>query len=193
MLYSLLENFFDYVEDMNIELYNEFSLQHELGIYLRNNLPEYKVQFERNVSYFMENKDDFVYMDFVKKEIDITVFNEDFSECYAVELKYPRNGQYPEQMYSFIKDIRFTEQLKKAGFKETYCMTMVDISSKPFYTGDKIDHIYSYFRNNKRITGNIYKPTGTEDEKKKFIHIDGEYYIKWVDTCKSRKMYLLKI
>ena len=43
------------------------------------------------------------------------------------------------------------------------------------------------------ITGNIYKPTGTEDERKKFIHIDGEYYIKWVDTCKSRKMYLLKI
>ena len=44
-----------------VEVYNEFSLQHELGIYLRDQLkknPEYqnyngyKVQFERNTKYF---------------------------------------------------------------------------------------------------------------------------------------------
>ncbi len=54
MLYPLLEQFFTYVEDNKIELYNEFSLQHELGIYLRDKLPEYKIQFERNVSYFKD-------------------------------------------------------------------------------------------------------------------------------------------
>ncbi len=32
-------------------IYNEFSLQHELGIYLRRALPgNYKVQFERNIA-----------------------------------------------------------------------------------------------------------------------------------------------
>jgi hypothetical protein len=30
-----------------VEIYNEFSLQHELGVYLRNNLENCKVQFER--------------------------------------------------------------------------------------------------------------------------------------------------
>lgn len=35
-----------------IEIYNEFSLQHELGIFLRASLPGCKVQFERNVSHF---------------------------------------------------------------------------------------------------------------------------------------------
>ncbi len=29
----------------------------------------------------------------------------------VVELKFPRNGQHPEQMYSFCKDIVFAEQL----------------------------------------------------------------------------------
>lgn len=38
------------VTSQNIDLYNEFSLQHELGIFLREALTPYKVQFERNVS-----------------------------------------------------------------------------------------------------------------------------------------------
>lgn len=62
---------------------------------------------------------------FVKKEIDIVIEN-DSQERYAIELKFPRNGQYPEQMYSFIKDIRFMEQVESAGFTKTFCICMVD-------------------------------------------------------------------
>ncbi len=28
-----------------------------------------------------------------------------------LELKYPRNGQHPEQMFSFCKEIAFVEEL----------------------------------------------------------------------------------
>ena len=90
-LKNLLIEFWNYRKENNIEIYNEFSLQHELGIFLRNNLPEYKVQFERNVSYFFRNADT------KKKEMDIVIFKSDMSERYAIELKYPKNGQNPEQ------------------------------------------------------------------------------------------------
>ena len=48
-LANLVSDFFQVIIDEQIEIYNEFSLQHELGIYLRKRIPEYKVQFERNV------------------------------------------------------------------------------------------------------------------------------------------------
>ena len=109
-----------------IEVYNEFSLQHELGIFLRDRLTDYKVQFERNTRYFDIS-------DTIKHEIDIVVFND--SERYAIELKYPLNGQYPEQMFAFIKDIKFMEELKQAGFSDTYCLTLVQ--DKKFFSGKK--------------------------------------------------------
>ena len=51
-LKNLVKGFFSYIEAENIELYNEFSFQHELGIFLRRELEGYTIQFERNVSYF---------------------------------------------------------------------------------------------------------------------------------------------
>lgn len=101
----IVDDFFKYAEENDVEIYNEFSLQHELGIYLRSVLPNYKVQFERNISYFTtDNKT-------VKKEIDISIFDHNMNEKYAIELKYPLNGQHPEQMYAFTKDIKFMEEL----------------------------------------------------------------------------------
>jgi len=42
----------DMVEEGSVDIYNEFSLQHELGIFLREELSDYKVQFERNTKFF---------------------------------------------------------------------------------------------------------------------------------------------
>lgn len=189
---SIIENFWQYIKNNKIEIYNEFSFQHELGIYLRNKLPEYKIQFERNVTYFQKQMSNFKTTEKpVKHEIDITIFNKELTECYAIELKYPRNGQYPESMYSFIKDIKFMEQLKTAGFKETYCITIVDKESKPFYSGQKIDGIYKYFRNNKPITGKIYKPTG-KNKNISHITIKNNYNIKWTEK-QNWMTYTIKI
>jgi hypothetical protein len=57
---NLIASFAAKVGSGNIEIYNEFSLQHELGIYLRGSLNNKKVQFERNVSFFGLNKANFV-------------------------------------------------------------------------------------------------------------------------------------
>ena len=79
MIKKLLYEFMARVEREEIEVYNEFSLQHELGIFLREQLPGYKVQFERNTKFFGISGT-------IKHEIDVVVFND--VKRYAVELKY---------------------------------------------------------------------------------------------------------
>ena len=194
-----LENFWDYIfkNKKETDIYNEFSFQHELGIYLRDNLPEdYKVQFERNVSFFGNNMDDFKSIPkLVKKEIDIAIYkydDEKVHSCHAIELKYPRNGQYPDSMYAFIKDIKFMEQLNSAGFENTYCMVMVDNEDKLFYSNGKKDGIYQYFRDKQEINGKIYKQTGN-GKNEKYYDIQGKYTIIWIPKCNNKwMMYQIK-
>jgi len=183
-LRELADGFITYIKNERIELYNEFSFQHELGIFLRLKLPHYNVQFEKNVSYFLSDNNT------VKKEIDIVVFNDDKTENYAIELKYPLNGQYPEQMYAFVKDIKFMEQLKDRGFTKTACLTIVE--SKPFYSGVNNQGIYSYFRQNKVLTGEIFKPTGL-NKGIDSISLNGSYSISWNPIDEKRKFYLIEI
>lgn len=183
-LKTIIIDFFIYVKDNNIEIYNEFSLQHELGIYLRNVLPMYKVQFERNVSYFTND------IKTTKREIDISIFNKDKKEKYAIELKYPLNGQYPEQMYSFVKDIKFMEELKERGFTKTASVVLV--YDKPFYEGKTNVGIYKYFRDEFAAYGHIYKPTGP-NKQDEFISLTRRHEIKWQDLDAKSKYYIIEI
>ncbi len=199
---SMIKDFWEHIDKNKIDIYNEFSLQHELGIFLRNRLTDYKVQFERNVSFFNIAKEDMV-----KHEIDIVIYKADMSEKYAIELKFPRHGQYPERMFSFIKDIVFMEELKKDGFTNTYVLTLVEgdkTKGKGFYSGDVPQgSIYSFFRtvgnNGQDITGIINKPTGANKANIN-LSVQGTYKIKWEDTkiCNSNeqincKYYFLRI
>jgi hypothetical protein len=85
------KSFFSGVAKGTVEIYNEISLQHEFGLYLRTTVSKtFKTQFERPVSFFGLHRSNFV-----KKEIDISVFASSQLEKYAIELKYPRNGQHP--------------------------------------------------------------------------------------------------
>ena len=72
---KLLNDFMTLVGIGEIEIYNEFSLQHELGIFLRANLTGYKVQFERNTKFFGVQGT-------TKHEIDIVIYND--LERYAI-------------------------------------------------------------------------------------------------------------
>ncbi|MEJ9221544.1 hypothetical protein P4H46_25520 [Paenibacillus glucanolyticus] len=175
-----LEQFFEYITAQNIEVYNEFSLQHELGIFLRTTLPQYKIQFERNVSYFGISET-------VKKEIDISIVGD--KDRYAVELKYPTNGQYPEQLYSFVKDIKFMEQLKEQGFSKTFSVALV--GDRPFYEGRDNSGIYDFFRESRIVRGRIYKPTG-QLKNSGFIEIAGEYPISW-RLLGDRRYFIVEI
>lgn len=184
-----------------IEIYNEFSLQYEMGIFLRHHLDEskYKVQFERNVRYFFEHIST---KETTKKEIDIAIFDDNKSEKYAIELKFPRNGMVPETMYAFVKDIRFMEELKELGFSQTACVSLVDDSA--FYmSSDKYKKggIYQFFREGVAFTKEpIYKPTGNkEGEDIPYIKLDRVHEaIKWQDletknSEPARKFYVITI
>mgnify|MGYP000843923521 FL=1 len=180
----VVSDFFRLVLQQNIDIYNEFSLQHELGFFLRRVLPTYKVQFERNVSYFTSNTNT------IKKEIDISIFSDDKSEKYALELKCPFNGQYPEQLYSFVKDIRFMEQMKERGFTNTYCIALV--SDRPFYQGKINEGIYRYFRKELCVYGDIYKPTGPM-KNIECVTLSGKYSFEWHKLDEIRRYFIIKI
>jgi len=178
---EIVGKFVEGVKCGQIEIYNEFSLQHEMGILLRSQCRNQKVQFERNVSFFFRTGK------FIKKEIDLAVFSPDKTTLsYAIELKFPRNGQYPEQMFSFCKDILFTEQLKKSGFKQTFLIIFAD--DPLFYSGND-DGIYGYFRQKKKLSGSVQKPTGRKDE---IIQLSGSYEVQWIPVSGDLKYTLIE-
>ena len=180
-----LQNFFSRVAKGKVEIYNEFSLQHEIGIFLRAMRGlTFKTQFERPFSFF----EDLTQSDFVKKEIDIVVFTPGSSEKYAFELKYPRNGQYPEQMFKACQDIFFLEQLHLSGFKRCYFLMVAD--HPLFYERGVKTSIYKYFRAGVPIHGRIEKPTGAKDEA---VEISGSYRINWNTIDERRKYAVVEI
>lgn len=182
-LAELISPFLESIKNGAIEIYNEFSLQHELGIYLRRMMPQIKIQFERNVGYFFSDKSLFT-----KREIDITCFAHSGEKPFlAIELKFPRNGQHPEQMFSFCKDIAFAEELVIAGFERAAFIALAD--DHLFYEGDTRG-IYGYFRGGKPLTGQISKPTGKKDSE---VKINGTYSISWKPLMGSLKYVIVEV
>lgn len=170
-----ISNFFRYVEVNKVELYNEYSLQHELGIFLRKQCVNYSIQFERNASFFGVSSPT------IKKEIDIVVYNN--YERFAVELKFPRNGAYPISMFQFIEDICFINELKNNGF--TGGCTVVLVDDMNYCSTHGINNkqltnkgIYGYFRDNNPITGVISSPK----KNNKTCQLNGSYFAIWQST-----------
>lgn len=180
---SHIADFMSAVGAGTIEIYNEFSLQHELGLYLRSHLENCKVQFERNVSHFGGAKGTFE-----KKEIDIAVTSND-SKIFlsALELKYPRNGQVPESMFHFCKDIAFLEQLVTSGFQSAYFIAVAD---DPLFYAGSAEGIYGLFRSGRPITGKIGKPTGAKDKE---VTICGSYTASWAPISGKARYCLVQI
>jgi hypothetical protein len=178
---TIIKSFLEQVGLDVIEVYNEFSLEHELGIYFRKNLVKgYKVQFERPVNFFFSPSDRLE-----KKEIDIAIFTPDKKTCHAIEPKFPRAGQHPEQMFKSCQDIAFIEQLVKYGFSTSYFLILVE--DHLFYEGNSSSRIYKYFRAGEPITAKIQKPTGSKDKE---LFIEGSYIISW-DLLDNNMRYAL--
>jgi len=185
---KIIEGFFDFIRKNNLNLYNEFSFQFEFGIFLRREFPKLKVEFERNVEILNKNKDIFT-----KKEIDVIVYKDlpkgekDF--LWAIELKFPRKGQTPEQMFKIVEDIKFCEELSSNGFRKATQITLVDeeYQGKSFFeVVGKNEGIYKYFRSSfdnksqsKALENTIYKPTGKQKDEKKY-QLKGKYNIEWI-------------
>lgn len=169
-LTGFIDAFFEAVGRGDVEIYNEFSLQHELGCFLRSSLaPDHKVQFERPVTFFGLRR-----ADTLKKEIDISVIGSELRETVAIELKFPRSGQYPEQMFAACQDIGFLEDLVRGGFNRGYFVMAAD--DPLFFSGGGEGGLYGCFRAGLPIAGDLCKPTGARD---KSVRLAGEYRIRW--------------
>lgn len=182
-LATVTAEFAQEVASGRIQIYNEFSLQHEFGHHLRSRQPSRLVQFERHISYFGGEVSSFK-----KREIDIAIFEPDKKTLHcAIELKFPRNGQYPEQMFSFCKDIQFAEELVHLGFRTAALIAFADDAC--FYSG-KNDGIYSFFRGREVLTGQILKPTGAKDDQ---VTLRGHYSVAWRPVAGSLKYFLVEV
>jgi len=180
-----LKKFVEEISADRVEIYNEASIQYELAIYLREHLGNrYKIQLERNICYFNVDK-----QGFLKKEMDIVLFTPDKKEKHCIELKFPTNGQYPEQMFSACKDVRFLEELVNVGFDTCYFMMFAE--DPIFYTKRENEYgIYKIFREERLIKGEVRKPTGKKD---KVLHFEKEYKIKWFDIKNNLKYFIIEV
>lgn len=178
---------FESVGRNKIEIYNEFSLQHELGIYLHTIFrTSLKVQFERPADYFCSSA-----VGLEKKEIDLVAFEPAGSERYAFELKYPRHGQHPERMFKACQDICFLEQLCRLCFSRGYFIMVADDAL--FFREDRnATGIYSHFRAGVPIHGHISKPTG-KDKGTVSVTIDGNYSVIWKVIDEDRRYTLVEV
>jgi hypothetical protein len=183
LLYSAVDMLVDQLREGRTDIYNELSLQHELGVLLRAIHTGNSVQLERNISYF-----GLIDQPFEKREIDIAVFDKQSRTMDAViELKFLRNGQYPEQMFSFCKDVVFTEQLVRAVFSEG--LVVIFAEDRLFYEGDTTG-IYRYFRGGRRLPGKVAKPTRKQDH---LLEIVGSYEVAWKEVAGSLKYTIIEV
>jgi len=179
-----LEEFANEISRGHIEIYNEASIQCELAVYLRGRLGDrHKIQLERNIDCFNVDRDRFL-----NKEMDIVVFDVDRKEKHCIELKFPTQGQHPEQMFSACKDVRFLEQLIQSGFGDCYFMMFAD--DHLFYVDKGDDGIYRLFRKEKLISGEVRKPTGKRDE---VLHFDREHKIEWRTLENNLKYFVIEL
>ncbi len=197
-------------------IYNEISLQNELGIELRKKFEgteQTKVFFEKNVKslYKKECKEN----EMVKKEMDLFIcdgskVDEGKKEAYAIELKFVKreNNRVPENLYDFVKDMRFMEQIKENA-KEyrtkiitTYVLTIVDDAIYVESKNKNTIGIYQYFRNNKDDNNeksliNISKETiivkPTKNSKNSDEHEEMLNIIKDEQSEESKQQSLKKI
>jgi hypothetical protein len=169
-----IERFFNAVGRGEIEIYNEFSLQHEFGVWLRAHVGEaqMKIQFERPVSFFG------VKTKLTKKEIDLAHFALPLEPMMAMEFKFPRAGQVPIQMFKFCQDVAFIEELVLKEKRFRFGCALIAADDADFYRGSrhKPGTIYSSFRDGVPIHGVIEKSTGAEEPP---VNLLGEYRIAW--------------
>ncbi len=183
---SLVTEFVKLIEIDNIEIYNEASLQYELAIFLRSNYPDYKIQLERNISYFGLPKSEFE-----KKEMDIIIFKDknNLKEAIIIELKaiINQNKDRPVTVFQWIEDLRFLEQLKKKGAE---CYSIFFTEENRFLSGTRnVGELLTNFRNRK-VSGE-YKKHQKSKDKHKPIKLSNSYSFDWTKIENKRQKYFI--
>jgi len=182
-LHRHIGTFFDAVGRREIDIYNEFSLQHEFGVWLRGRVTNsnWKIQFERTASFFGVDKK------LTKKEIDLACFALPMAPITVMEFKFPRAGQVPIQMFKFCQDVAFVEELVLKEKRFPLGCALIVADDADFYRGSRhqAGTIYSSFRDGVPIRGTIEKSTGKEEPP---VVLQREYRIAWQEVPDMRDL-----
>jgi len=191
---AAIEGFFDFARKNDLEIYNEFALQFELSFYLRETLGKgFKINLERNISYLgLQN-------DLVKKEIDILVLDDiaSLNNVIVVELKaiIDQNTTRPINIFNWVKDLKFLEQLKSAGVGKCYSLFVTNnekLWTETFkYRSNTKLRLLPDFRSRK-IYG-TYSTHATPNKNNKTISLDSEYTFKWKKFVREQRYFLIEI
>jgi|LakMenE01Jun11ns_1017448.scaffolds.fasta_scaffold9768574_1 hypothetical protein len=169
---------------------SEFTFQFRICRYLEEINNSYNIELESNIQKHGYKK-------LIKKEIDIEI-NESDSRKIAIELKYVRDrGSFNIGMYKFCEDIKFLEELVETKFNVGYAIIFTNIkeiysepskSLKPRNEENTV--LYTSFRIDKKLTGELKIKTGKMDES---LYLKGEYHLHWEDFGQSIKACVVKV
>lgn len=147
------------------KIYNERSLQLEIGFYLRSH--GITVEFER--PFLVErpaasSKRPKSYLDILAVKDGVRT---------AIELKVPMNGRHPETLYDFCADLEFTEALaRERVVEEAFCILLTNDAAFWKDSG-RGSAIHDAFRVEGAVLhGGIQKPTGGRDTQ---VVLTGKY------------------
>ena len=166
------------------DFYNEATFQFKLLMQLSKNFNENLIFPERNIEYYKLNS-----KEYTKKVVDIILENVN-NKNIAIELKMPMNGQVPEQMFKFVEDIKFLEELKESKIFHK-CYLIVVTNDTKFWEGIKKDGIYAYFRDRNYLNGKIYKPTGENENI--YYKLNGKYIVEWKVLENNFRYFIIEI
>ncbi len=183
---QIITDFFNHVNPEN--LYNEASIQFELGWYLRKEYPNFKIQLERNVSHLrLKNPDN---EKFIKSEIDILIYESQMPTA-VIEIKAPINQRQvrPVTVFDWIKDIRFLEQLKENGIVG-YSIFITD--NKGYFESNlETKKLLTDFRA-KIICGTYEKHIRTK-RKNETILLNNEYSFNWNNINDKLSYFIIEL
>lgn len=181
---QLVRKFFGSTGNSKDFVYNEASLQHELALFLRSQLPSgWRLYIERPASWFRPAA-----AGLVKKEIDLAIADASGDHVIAIELKCPRQGQHPEQMFKACQDLQFLEQLVAAGFAGG--VFAIHVRDPLFYERGGRGGIYAHFRGGLPISGTVDKPTGARDLR---ATLQGSYVLTWTADAGGNRYWVQRV
>ncbi len=196
----------EYLESLNkdtllLESFNEKSLQHNIGEYLKERLGDnYIVQYERNINYFKSLKNISKHL---KSEIDLVVLeknspkniHEQKKPIFIIELKFikafdqslqKKTASPTKTLYECLCDIEFVEQCKDVGI-EAMSLILCDYdivhSNVSFDKGrkPKYESLWKSFREGLTLTSHQIELINKEGNKNISITSKSRPSLSWTD------------
>lgn len=177
---EVIKNFFQTPPNEAGAIYNERSLQLEIGYFLR--CKGFNVEFERP----FKARRPLGSTKSPKTNLDLLVIDQ--NENVAMELKVPLNKRHPETFYDYCADLEFVEALVRTGkVNRGFCLMMTNdhVFWQDSGRGSKIHDCFR--RHGEILTGKVTKPTGAQDSA---VVLTGRYALadEWCNLNCPRLM-----